>query len=317
LKYLFYIDPNTNSCIFLEKIKGYFDQYLKNDQLKQAILMSISCENTLFNPPIIKPKRMTIDDVVFAKQITMKEWKYFLDIENKEFFEKIKDPNNKDVCKNLNLLINWTNTFSLWLSVQILSEVNVSKRANLLSKMLTLADNFLRINNFNGAMEVYSAINHRAFYRLKLTWEKISKKAYDIFENLKKVFAPEKNYVFFRQTLHDASYPKMPFIGLFMTDLTFIQDGFKKDYVESNDKKLINVEKWVKFGKVLNELLACQYDHYNFKTFSSLLDKSQPNDALAFLVSGLSSAPFFGEDNSLIYTDDTLMDKSLQIEPRK
>lgn len=145
----------------------------------------------------------------------------------------------RDAAAHLGRLVEWTNTFTTWLSVYVLSETNVAKRAAALNRVFTLADNLLKLHNFNGAMEVYSAVSHSAIYRLKQTWEKISKKSQEIFQNLETLFSMDKNMLTYRQTLKSAPYPKIPFIGFVLTDLMFVNEGIKKDFIEQNGKSIL------------------------------------------------------------------------------
>ena len=110
----------------------------------------------------------------------------------------------------------------------------------------------------------------------------------------------------------------MPFVGFFLTDLMFVNDGFPKDTIDVNGKTLINVEKWKKFGKVLTELLACrEYDHYTFEGDKGTISADSPTATLRAVTGGIGSANFFGEEGEPAYTDAQLIEISRRVEPRQ
>jgi len=58
---------------------------------------------------------------------------------------------------------------------QIMAQCDVSSRANSIEKWLAVADICRCLNNYNGVLEITSALNRSAIYRLKKTWVKVCK----------------------------------------------------------------------------------------------------------------------------------------------
>lgn len=58
---------------------------------------------------------------------------------------------------------------------QIMSHTDVGSRASSIEKWVAVADICRCLNNYNGVLEITSALNRSAIYRLKKTWAKISK----------------------------------------------------------------------------------------------------------------------------------------------
>lgn len=52
---------------------------------------------------------------------------------------------------------------------------DVSSRANAIEKWVAVADICRCLHNYNGVLEITSALNRSAIYRLKKTWAKVSK----------------------------------------------------------------------------------------------------------------------------------------------
>ncbi|KAL0608550.1 Ras-specific guanine nucleotide-releasing factor 1 [Plecturocebus cupreus] len=60
---------------------------------------------------------------------------------------------------------------------QIMHYADVSSRANAIEKWVAVADICRCLHNYNGVLEITSALNRSAIYRLKKTWAKVSKQA--------------------------------------------------------------------------------------------------------------------------------------------
>lgn len=66
---------------------------------------------------------------------------------------------------------------------QIMAHTDVGSRASSIEKWLAVADICRCLNNYNGVLEITSALNRSAIYRLKKTWAKVCKQVGDIVES--------------------------------------------------------------------------------------------------------------------------------------
>ena len=62
---------------------------------------------------------------------------------------------------------------------QIMTHTDVGSRASSIEKWLAVADICRCLNNYNGVLEITSALNRSAIYRLKKTWTKVCKQVGD------------------------------------------------------------------------------------------------------------------------------------------
>lgn len=60
----------------------------------------------------------------------------------------------------------------------IISHTDVGSRASSIEKWLAVADICRCLNNYNGVLEITSALNRSAVYRLKKTWAKVCKQVW-------------------------------------------------------------------------------------------------------------------------------------------
>uniref|UniRef100_A0AAV2MP24 Ras guanine nucleotide exchange factor n=1 Tax=Knipowitschia caucasica TaxID=637954 RepID=A0AAV2MP24_KNICA len=67
------------------------------------------------------------------------------------------------------------NDMSNLVASQIMTHTDVGSRASSIEKWVAVADICRCLNNYNGVLEITSALNRSAIYRLKKTWAKVSK----------------------------------------------------------------------------------------------------------------------------------------------
>jgi len=152
------------------------------------------------------------------------------------------------------------------------------------------------LNNFNSLMAILAAFNSAPVHRLQRTWNGTASKDKKLLEGLKQVMDSTGNFSNYRKTLHSIQPPCVPFLGTYLTDLTFIEDG-NKDMLNA-DKQLINFDKRLKVAVVIREIQQYQSMQYCL----------QPVDIIEqYLVSKFKT----------VRSIDDLYDLSLKIEPRE
>jgi len=84
------------------------------------------------------------------------------------------------------------------------------------------------------------------------------------FSNIKSLRAQEGNYKDYRAILKNANPPCLPYLGVFLTDLTFIEDG--NPYFLNIDGRtdIINFEKMRRVSVVIEKIVIYQQQPYNF-----------------------------------------------------
>ncbi|OMH78546.1 Cell division control protein 25 [Zancudomyces culisetae] len=126
---------------------------------------------------------------------------------------------------NVKQMSTWSNQISRWVAVLVLHESSPEKRARVIKYFLELAKECLRIKNYDAVMAVQGALNSSAVLRLKRTWALLSKRSQDIARKLQAATDPSRNYARYRAVIRKSKPPLLPFLGLYLTDLTFICDG--------------------------------------------------------------------------------------------
>ena len=94
-----------------------------------------------------------------------------------------------------------------------------------------------------------------------------------MFEVFSVLFAPQKNSMNFRNSLNSAILPAIPHVGMFLSDLTFIEDGNVTliDDEHKDTKTKINVMKLCKVAGIIERAEEFQATEYNFHPVDGLL----------------------------------------------
>eukprot|EP01126_Amoeba_proteus_P004741 TRINITY_DN11574_c0_g1_i4.p1 TRINITY_DN11574_c0_g1~~TRINITY_DN11574_c0_g1_i4.p1 ORF type:complete len:183 (-),score=39.22 TRINITY_DN11574_c0_g1_i4:111-659(-) len=171
------------------------------------------------------------------------------------------------------------------------------------NKFISIALQLRELNNYNTLMGVVAGLNYGPVSRLKHTFASLAKtKHYDRLEELQDVMNPTGAYKKLRDHMEASGKSVVPYIGVFLSDLTFIDEN--KDFIEAHNiqgipdgTKLVNFAKQHMVYKAITKLTAYQ----TTSTFSSL-PKSEP--AWTFLY----SLPKLN--------DDALYSLSNELEPR-
>ncbi|XP_060617702.2 ras-specific guanine nucleotide-releasing factor 2 isoform X1 [Anolis sagrei] len=184
------------------------------------------------------------------------------------------------------------NDMSNLVASQIMNYADVGSRANAIEKWVAVADICRCLHNYNGVLEITSALNRSAIYRLKKTWAKVSKQAKALMDKLQKTVSSEGRFKNLRETLKNCNPPSVPYLGMYLTDLAFIEEG-TPNFTEEG---LVNFSKMRMISHIIREIRQFQQTSYRID--------HQPKVTQYLL------------DKSLIIDEDTLYELSLKIEPR-
>eukprot|EP01104_Vermistella_antarctica_P017230 TRINITY_DN6077_c0_g1_i1.p1 TRINITY_DN6077_c0_g1~~TRINITY_DN6077_c0_g1_i1.p1 ORF type:complete len:1047 (-),score=221.38 TRINITY_DN6077_c0_g1_i1:47-3187(-) len=154
------------------------------------------------------------------------------------------------------------NTFTRWVTTRLVEKVRLQERVQLLSKFIALARALRQRNNYQGLWEVYCGMTSTPVKRLTNTWNELSEEENEELESIKTLLNFEGNYQKYRNNLAEiqSSNPCIPYIGLYLKDLVFIQDG-NPDY----DDKLVNFSKKQRTAEVIYAIESWQSNAYSYE----------------------------------------------------
>uniref|UniRef100_A0A8D1XZK8 Ras protein specific guanine nucleotide releasing factor 2 n=1 Tax=Sus scrofa TaxID=9823 RepID=A0A8D1XZK8_PIG len=146
------------------------------------------------------------------------------------------------------------NDMSNLVASQIMNYADVSSRANAIEKWVAVADICRCLHNYNGVLEITSALNRSAIYRLKKTWAKVSKQTKALMDKLQKTVSSEGRFKNLRETLKNCNPPAVPYLGMYLTDLAFIEEG-TPNFTEEG---LVNFSKMRMISHIIREIRQFQ-----------------------------------------------------------
>jgi len=97
---------------------------------------------------------------------------------------------------------------------------------------------------------------------LKKTWELVRKEkdCNQIYDELLLVTAPTNSFAYYREKLRSANPPCLPYLGIYQSDLTFIEEG-NPDKLQNG---YINFFKRRLMAEVMKEVTTYKNEVYNF-----------------------------------------------------
>ncbi|KUI65092.1 Cell division control protein 25 [Cytospora mali] len=256
-------------------------------------------------PAPIMPKNMRklkfldIDPTEFARQLTIIESRLYAKIKpteclNKRFGKKPAE-GEPNPAPNIAALIQHSNQMTNWVAEMILAQSDVKKRVVVIKHFVAVSDKCRQLNNFSTITAIISALGTAPIARLKRTWDMVPQKTQVTLEGLRKLMLSTKNFAEYRESLHMANPPCIPFFGVYLTDLTFIEDGIPSIIKKTT---LINFAKRAKTADVIRDIQQYQNVPYSLQNVTELQD---------YILSNMQAAGDVHE----------MYDKSLQIEPRE
>jgi len=210
-----------------------------------------------------------------AQQLTLVDSKLWRAIESQEYAHFLWD--SKDVkdknTRNIQKFIERFNQISFWVSTMICKTQTLKTRTNILEKMIKVAKYCLEIQNFNTTMAILSGLNMAAVSRLKGTWMTLSTKTMNIYTEIEEAMSYKCNYKNYRELEYNAKPPLIPFFGLLLKDLTFMNDGNQK--ILKNE--LINFQKSRVIYTKIKSVNLIQKNLYNFQPDNTIIETTKLN----------------------------------------
>lgn len=155
----------------------------------------------------------------------------------------------------------------MWVATTICTLESVKKRTKAIGKFLEVSGHLVAMGNLNGVFEVLAGLHHGAVFRLKQSWEGISSQHRKTYEEVKKITDRSMSYSSLRQFIKKLNPPCIPYLGMYLTDLTFIEEG-NKDFLNN----LINWNKRHLISETIRQIRQYQLQAYIFTVVPWLRD---------------------------------------------
>ena len=190
---------------------------------------------------------------MIAEQLTLLEFSIFRHIDPEEFSDKGWTRGEKR-APNLIALVQRSDRLSNWVASNVLVQTSVHAQVRVLGRFITIAQWLELLGNYNSLMGVLGGLQMHAMSRLRSVWAP-KPKYRAVLAHLEQLMSANNNYATYRRALakraHDGE-PTLPYLGVILRDLTFIEDG-NGDFVDAAGKE-INAAKLEMLGAALRRI---------------------------------------------------------------
>eukprot|EP01125_Pyxidicula_operculata_P001244 TRINITY_DN1115_c2_g1_i2.p1 TRINITY_DN1115_c2_g1~~TRINITY_DN1115_c2_g1_i2.p1 ORF type:complete len:1268 (-),score=402.69 TRINITY_DN1115_c2_g1_i2:241-4044(-) len=205
---------------------------------------------------------LDIDSVEIARQLTLVQVGLYYKLPFEEFVgQKWTKTDLSGDTPNIVNCIQRFNRISGWSTEYVLNWSTPQQRGYILSKLIDIAYECVKLKNFETVVQIVSGIENAAISRLKLTWQHVSPQSQQKLKDLRELFTPVDNWRVYRNELNNTQPPAIPYLGLYLQRLIFTEDG-NPTFMAPHS--LVNWNKCNIISSMLSEIFKYQQSVYHF-----------------------------------------------------
>jgi len=214
----------------------------------------------IFSPTL----RLTqVDEEEVARQLTLLDSELYRCIRPAELLNQSwAHPHLQHRSPNLCAFIRRFNSVSTWVISAILRPERARQRARAMTRFIRIAEHCLALNNFHTLMAILGALTSAPVHRLRHTKAEMERSTLAKVREFSDLMRSDSSFAAYRNKLSGISPPAIPYIGVFLKDLVFIEDG-NPDVVQDG---LINFSKRTLLYSVIQRLQQFQMEEYNLQS---------------------------------------------------
>ncbi|KAJ5133977.1 hypothetical protein N7526_005342 [Penicillium atrosanguineum] len=204
---------------------------------------------------------LDFDPLELARQLTIKESRIFCSILPEELLDTEWMRKSGSLAVNVRAMSTLSTDLAHLVADSILYLEEPKKRAATIKHWVKIANKCLELNNYDSLMAIICSLNLSMISRLKRTWDIVSQKTKTSLEHLRTIVDVSRNYAELRKRLQNHVPPCLPFVGTYLTDLTFVDHGnqsLRTLPTDEGEMAVINFDKHMKTARIISELQRFQ-----------------------------------------------------------
>ncbi|BFU18793.1 Ras guanine nucleotide exchange factor, putative [Entamoeba histolytica HM-3:IMSS] len=211
---------NTLSTTLSRRLIGIEKEYSRNNTITKHVFIPPSLYYDIDTPL----EMMSPNEV--SRQLTLKGYSLFSKVKVNELL-LWNEQDKESQCKSILALTQFSNRVVELFSNFILSAKNLKHRIQLLEFVCQIGIEAEKLHNYDLLCCISFTFSKSAIHRLKCTFNGINEKYQQFIVRLKKISSPENNWQTLRNctTQDENVIHALPYLGYFLSDVTFINDG--------------------------------------------------------------------------------------------
>ncbi|KAI8836368.1 ras guanine nucleotide exchange factor domain-containing protein [Chytridium lagenaria] len=254
---------------FVEELSACGETDFRAEQIKLEQLITAQSkryEDMILSYKGVERKGKTMESMFselnpeeLGQQLCLHDFKLFRNIHPIEFLHQIwkKDDDGAPI---LDFFIERFDKESYWAVTEIVSQKDPKKRVNILRKFILTAKACQENKNFFSMFALIAGISLSPVSRLKKTWEALGDKVKKVHSELEEFCDPSRNMKNYRDCLAASNPPIVPFLPIYLKDLTFINDGNA-----SQVNGMVNFDKLRMMGKRVKDISSLAGTEFKFE----------------------------------------------------
>ncbi|KAH6695201.1 RasGEF domain-containing protein [Plectosphaerella plurivora] len=245
-------------------------QYIPADTPHPAVIFTKSQQHLMNNWKNggSTPSITDFDPIEIARQLTLRQMNTFCGILPAELLGSEWTKRGGKNAPNVKAMTAFSTDLSNLVAETILQCGEIKKRAAAIKHWIKIAHQCFELHNYDSLMAIVCTLNSSTIERLRKTWDLISSKRRDMFRQLQAMVDTSQNHKALRSRLNDHVPPCLPFLGMYLTDLTFVDVGNPATKQlpnlghegDGSDEGLVvvNFDKHTRTAKIIGELQRFQ-----------------------------------------------------------